>query len=327
MAGPVGGEVTGLHHVGVVTGHLARAVQIYRGLGFTVGEPMCTVLPATGGGTPQPLGVVNAHIELAGGFVEIAAVIDDAARLPEGTRTLPVEVPDTARAGVLAAARTATATLAAGLAQFPGLHILMFASPQAEQAASRLAREGIAHNGVHPAQRPVETPGGVRMEPVQVLEIAGDDGEGIPEGRVGIASTPAVGDRPPRHPNGARALVECWLCVDDTELDRTEARYTVYTGRQSERDGPQRRFILDAARVTLVPASATADLRLGEHPRPLPAFVGYAVEVDDLEATRRFLDRAGFSPAVAGPDDAVVVPAEQALGAAVIFRGPGQGRR
>lgn len=317
------GDITGLHHVGVVTADLADAVGTYRRLGFTISDPTCPVLPASGGGRSELLGAANVHADLGGGFVEIAMVADETSTgLPDSTRTIPIEVPEASRAELLAAARTSTATLAAGLRRFPGLHILMFDSPEVDRAAARLARDGVVHGGVYRAQRPLDTSEGLRMEPVLVVEISGDGGS-TPEGRLGIAGNlPAARDRRPEHANGARALVDCLLCIDDAAVGHVEQRYTIYIGRSPDRHGPLRRFTLATAAVTLVPASAVADLRLGALPDALPAFVGYAVEVDDLAATRRFLHRAEFTADTSDFGAAVVVPAEEALGAAVIFRAP-----
>jgi hypothetical protein len=57
----------------------------------------------------------------------------------------------------------------------------------------------------------------------------------------------------------------------------------------------------------------------GEIPAALPAFVGYGIAVQNLVATRELLERADF-PVRESPLGGWYVPAEAALGAAVIFR-------
>ncbi|MEV4896282.1 VOC family protein, partial [Nonomuraea sp. NPDC055795] len=71
--------------------------------------------------------------------------------------------------------------------------------------------------------------------------------------------------------------------------------------------------------VRIVPASALPGLLPGERPPALPAFVAYAVSVRDLPATERFLRGNGVPLATTGSGE-IFVPAEAALGAAIIFR-------
>jgi hypothetical protein len=110
------------------------------------------------------------------------------------------------------------------------------------------------------------------------------------------------------------------LCVADRELADHEARYQRYLDRPARDNGPARTFDLGCQWMTIVPNSRLGQLLPGERPQVLPAFVGYAVEVRDLEATRRYLHSAGV-PVGASPAGDIVVPATSALGAAVIFRG------
>ncbi|WP_043626758.1 VOC family protein [Nonomuraea candida] len=73
------------------------------------------------------------------------------------------------------------------------------------------------------------------------------------------------------------------------------------------------------ANVTIVSASALDRLLPGERPPALPAFVAYAVSVRDLATTERHL-RANDLPVTRTVPEELFVPADAALGAAIIFR-------
>ena len=148
------------------------------------------------------------------------------------------------------------------------------------------------------------------------------DGEGVPEGRLAVAEPPppdVLRTRRVDHPNGAWDLVEAILCVEGADVANVARRYETYTGRTARRNGPTQVVDLDGAMVTIVPNSDLEAVLPGERAPGLPAFVAYAVEVRDLDATRRHLQRNGF-PVNALPSGDVFVPAAAALGAAAIFR-------
>ncbi|MFF2652624.1 hypothetical protein [Streptomyces sp. NPDC058045] len=127
------------------------------------------------------------------------------------------------------------------------------------------------------------------------------------------------GARRRQHPNGAVDLVEAVLCVADEELTMIQRRYATYLGRPARPRGPARVFDLDGAALTLVPASDLTALLPGERPTALPALVGYTVAVQHLARTRDLLHRNGL-PAQDTPTGDIFVPAEAALGTAVVFR-------
>ncbi|MEW9552619.1 VOC family protein [Nonomuraea sp. NPDC050783] len=318
----MGQDVTGLHHVGHVVRDLDQAMERYRRLGFTVAAPAYPVLPVTPGGPAQPFGVANTHVYFPRGFVELVAVIDDADRLPGDARPIPLRVPDDKLPGLRAAVRATAANIVSFLRRFQGVHIMIVDTPDIDRVADRLTADGVGHGGVHDIQRPVETPTGTRMEPARYLEITDPrlpPGR-VPEGRIGFAeNTPAEAPRHRQqhadHPNGATGLVECVLCVADPALPEWERRYEAYFG--PARPGRTARF--DRAGVTVVTASALTDLLPGERPAVLPAFVAYAVAVRDLPIAEELLRDNGVPVVRTGPED-VFVPADAALGVAIIFR-------
>ncbi|MFE0154079.1 VOC family protein [Nonomuraea sp. NPDC059007] len=281
----------GLHHVGHVIGDMEGAARFYRRLGFTVAPAAYPVLP----GVEQPFGAANAHIYLGDGFVELVAVLDG---VPGEARPIPLRVPDDKLPGLVAAVRAASAAIAGFLERFQGLHIVIAATSDLDAVAARLSAGGVGHGGVHAIQRPVETAAGTAMEPARYLEISGPP----PEGRIGFAENgPDSAALAVEHANGASALVECVLCVSDQEVGAARRRYEGWAG------------------VRIVAASALPGLLPGERPPALPAFVAYAVSVRDLAATERFL-RGNGVPIVTTGSGEIFVPAEAALGAAIVFR-------
>ena len=162
----------------------------------------------------------------------------------------------------------------------------------------------------------IETADGPRVESIHVLEL--DDAD-VPEGRVGMVGDldPAIqGPRVLDHPNGAVELVEAIVCAADADLDAVQARYRTYLDRPAS---PDRVFDVNGAQVTLLSPAELDALLPGERPRALPAIVAYAVAVSDLHRTSQLLrDNAVPHHPTARGD--LFVPADSALGAALIFR-------
>ncbi|MFC5817311.1 VOC family protein [Nonomuraea harbinensis] len=351
----MGDDINGLHHVGHIVRDLGEAMERYRQLGFAVGTPAYPVLQGLSGGAAEPVGVANAHVYFPGDFVELVAVVD-AGRMPGAARPIPLRVPDDKLAGLAAAVRATAANIVTFLDRFQGVHIVIADTSDIDGLAARLTAAGVGHGGVHAIQRPVETPTGITMEPARYVEISAPGLPGsVPEGRIGFAQNApvAVPDRHPAHPNGATGLIGCVLCVDDQALPDLTHRYSTYFGRPWDdfrqtagapggtrgdlgpvvgdlggaRDDLGRaagglvvRF--RRAGVTVVGASALDGLLPGERPAGLPGFVAYAVSVRDLDATERLLRGNGVPVVGSGPGE-VFVPADAALGVAVVFRQDG----
>jgi catechol 2,3-dioxygenase-like lactoylglutathione lyase family enzyme len=310
-------DIDGLHHIGHLVRDLPAAVDTYRRLGFTVPPPTYPAVPAGPGRPPRTLGAANAHVRLGRSFIELVSIPDEQQPIPAGALVVPVNAPEAKLSALVAAVRDTVASLAARLDRFEGMHILMFDAPDLDRAAARLDLARVGHGGVHTAQRPVETPGGIRTEPVRYLEIAGDP----PEGRIGVAeNAPAVTFQPPVHANGATALIDCLLCVPDDALPDVQRRYEHYLGRPAEPSGPALRFTLATATVTIAAASALPELLPGEPPPPAPpAFAGCTVTVDDLARTEHHLQTAAV-PHTRHRPGTLTVPAAATGGVAVTFR-------
>lgn len=309
-----------LHHVGLVVRDLDEALACYRRLGFELPAPSCGAVACEDGGPPEPFGAANVHATFGRDFVELVARIDGPA--PRDAILVPVQVPREHVDRFRELVARSTDTLAWCLERFEGLHILALHAPDVDGVAARLSGQGVGHGGVHAAERRLETDAGAQMVPIRVLELDGPQtGVGrVPEGRVAIV-TDAMADAERRvdHPNGALALVEAVLCVADAELPATARRYEAYLGRAARDEGGARVLDLAGSRIVLVASSALDALLPGERAPALPAFVAYAVTVRDVDDTRRLLAARGLPLRTTAAGE-LFVPAEAALGAAVIFR-------
>ncbi|MFD7630336.1 VOC family protein [Streptomyces sp. NPDC059851] len=331
----MGHDIARLHHVGHIVTDMTQATSLYERLGFRLPPPSCPAMPRREGAAPEPFGAANTHADFPGSFLELATCVTDGgtARLPADARLVPLEAPAEVLPVLVERIAETSAALAAYLDRFEGLHIAMFSSPAIDGAAARLTAAGVRHGGVNTVRRAAPTGAKVPVETVRYLEIdgtgpgngpaAGHDGPAaVREGRVGVVADldPDVqGARLLDHPNGAVELVGAVLCVADPELAAFRQRYGTYLGRTARQEGPAQVFDLEGAALTLVPASGLAALLPGERPAALPAFVAYTVAVRDLALTRDLLHRNGF-PVRETPSGDVFVPADAALGAAVVFR-------
>ncbi len=324
-----------LHHVGHVVRDMGEALDLYRRLGFTLAPPAYPAMAPSEGAAPEPFGAANTQADFPRTFVELVTCVPQggAARVPSEAKLVPLRAPAELLPQLVERISSTSATIAAALERFEGLHILMFSSPDIDVAAARLSAARVAHGGVNTVHRAVETADGTRTESVRYLEIDSPEpavGPGaVAEGRVGVVADldPLVqAARQLDHPNGAFDLVEVVTCVAEAGLDAMAARYQDYLGSPARADGPSRFFDLDGSRLTLVPDSHLATTLPGEHAPAVPAFVAYAVAMRDLAATRKLLRDNGFPVGRTDAGD-IFVPAASALGAAIIFREGSQVRR
>lgn len=314
----MGSDISGLHHVGLVVDDMGEALAAFRRLGFALPPPSYPTMAPHEGAAPQPFGAANTHADFRRDFVELATYVKpgEAGRVPAEATTMPLHVSADLLPTVLRQIERTSARLATYLERFAGAHILMFSAPDVDAVATRLAAAGVGHAGVSTVQRPVLIAGESKLETVHVLEL---DDTHIPEGRLGMVGDldPAIqGGRVLDHPNGAVELVEVLLCAADADLDAVQARYETYLGGPAS---PGRVFDLNGARLSLL-SPADLDIRLpGERPRARPAIVAYAIAVTDISHTREFLV-GNAVPHRATTGGEVFVPADSALGAAIVFR-------
>ncbi|WP_437911897.1 VOC family protein [Sorangium sp. So ce302] len=326
----MGRDIDHLHHVGHVVSDMNEGLELYRRLGFRITPPAYPMLSPREGEPPRPFGAANTHANFRRNFVELVSCVRDGdpERIPSDAKLIPIQAPPEHLPRLTEAIRSTVAKIAACLARFQGLHILVFKTPDADAAAGRLSAEGVRHGGVSAVRRPVDTAQGPRVEALRFVELDSGAPEGVgsghaPEGRLAIAENPTAELLEARlhmdHPNGAVDLVDAVLCVARAALPDVERRYATYLGRPARADGPARVFDLDGSRVTLVADTDLKAILPGERAPALPAFVAYAVAVRDASAARKILEENGFPLRVSASGD-IFVPAAAALGAAIVFR-------
>jgi hypothetical protein len=313
-------KIKHIHHVGHVVTDMGVALELYRKLGFVCPNPSYPMMAEKEGEIPKPFGAANTHATFLHNFIEIVTVVDDEKRIPRNANLVPLQAPPTVLPRILENIRRTVSKISKCLSRFEGTHILCFCTSDAEASAAQFDQVGVKHSGVNSTQRPVETTDGKQLVPLNYLEI---DGEDVPEGRLAIAENPSLDILKTQfhmdHPNGAIELVEVVLCVADSKLDDFTKRYRRYLGQEAQMKGVKRIFDLNGAHITIVPESRLNDILPGEASPPLPGFVGYAVAVSDISATRKYIEGNGF-PVVETEDGDIFVPAFALLGTAIIFR-------
>jgi catechol 2,3-dioxygenase-like lactoylglutathione lyase family enzyme len=312
-------DIDHLHHVGLVVHDMEEALAVYRRLGFEM-EPPAYPMLAKEGADPVPFGAANTHAYFTRSFVELVTIISEGSKIPADANLVPLQIPPEHLAQVTESITHTVDRFAARLERFQGLHRLVFHSSDADAVARRLTATGIVNSGVNTIQRPVDTAEGPKVETIRHIEIGGGDRSQAesPEGILAIAES-LQAHRRTEHPNGAVDLVEVVLAVASGEVGATSRRYASYLDRAAEGTGTTSVFRLEGARVTIVTNTDLDALLPGEQAPTLPALVAYAVAVRDIAEAERLLHANGFSTAESVAGD-LFVPAQAALGTAVIFR-------
>ncbi|MCC6304626.1 MAG: VOC family protein [Rhodobacteraceae bacterium] len=282
-----------LDHVGHVVADLAAAARLYGRLGFALMPVSHHRTPGPDGGM-VPGGTANQCAMLGQGYLELLAITD---------RTAPTF---SAREN------------AAFLDRFEGLHLLAIGTLDAAATRARLVAAGVAFSA-RDLGRMVEGPEGpaearFRLTPVEPLSDANQTFffiEHLTRQRVWPAGST-------RHPNGARGLRELVMVAADPaplalRLDRA-------LGRGARQAGGAWIWELSASRL-VVATPEGADARLGAPVarRDGAHAAGLAVEVDDLGAVERLLQRNAV-PFRRHEGRLTVAPAD-GLGTAIQFCG------
>jgi hypothetical protein len=258
----------GLDHVGLATRDFAALQTAYERLGFLL-TPLSQQAGALRPGEPDRLwGTANRCAFLRSGYIELLGIVDP--RLPLNR-------------------------LDQLLARYEGMHVLVFGTSDAEATAARLgvpmARIARRVEGEEVAFRLART--------------------SFAEGRVQfcqhLSREILWAPRWLDHPNGAVALAEAFLAVEDPE--EAAFRYEAALGIAPTRTANGFRFALAPGALTI---------RLGAGAPVLPFMAGFALAVEDLARTRRVLDSGGVPYERDGRE--IVVPPAAAGGATCIFR-------
>ena len=200
------------------------------------------------------------------------------------------------------------------LARHPGLHLVAFAVADAAAAHARLGASGFRTRPLVSMQRPVDTETGPATAAFTIARV--EPGL-MAEGRVQMLThrtEQAVWQ--PRwltHPNGAVALTDVVIAVEDVE--EAAQRFARFTGRPVLANAAGRAVALDRGRVQIMNAAAFTAL-LPELAIPSLPFIGaYAIMVVSLDGAEQALRARGTPSRRPGPLLIAQFPPELGLGA------------
>lgn len=279
-----------LDHAAVMVNDLNGSSKAYERLGFCL-TPLSQHSGAlTPGGEVVQWGCANRCIMLQQGYLELMGVIDDT--------LYDNKVPEF-------------------LARYEGIHILAFGCSDGANAAKRLAKSGFGANGVHRLARSLDTPDGERQAAFNLVRLPPEE---MPEGRVlaieHLTREFLWQERYMTHPNGAIALEELIVCVDDPAT--VTQRYERYFGIPASGDGDRWRITLrEGSFILLTPNSLCAEYGIESPTTPYAAAL--TIRTHDLQHTQEYLieNAVKFTETNGG----LQVAASEAAGATFIFTG------
>jgi catechol 2,3-dioxygenase-like lactoylglutathione lyase family enzyme len=292
------------HHLGIVTRDLAGAVRKYERLGFIFTPLSFPEFPLSPGAAPEPVGVANRNAIFRNSYLEMLGIID------------------AARWASISPSQRGPFDIDKPLQRYQGLHVMHFGTTHLDEVRARLVRDGLGPSPIRPFQRAVETPEGSALMRARCLSFAPRTN---PEALFQIAQheTPELALQPRfmAHPNGAFALSEAILCVDDPE--EVASRYGRYAGYFADRRGPLYVIDLGETRLVVVGCQNLALVVPGEAAPTTPYLAGFTVTAD-VDQAAAFLRRQEIPFRV--HDARIVVSARDACGSAVVFERPHTGR-
>lgn len=287
---PVGTAIF-LDHIGFFVADPEAATAALRDLGFAPTPQSVQVNPDPAGGAPKLTGTGNVCAMLRAGYLE---VLFQTADTPLGREHRDAR------------------------ARYEGLHLVAFATSDAEREHRRLAAAGFQLQPVVNMQRPVETETGPDVAAFGVVRLLPGQ---MPEGRVQmlVHKTERTVWQPRwlDQPNGAVGLTGLTIVVAD--VGEAAARFARFTGRPAEpvAGTDTRRIALDRGYVELQSAQDWQRCWPSIAVPSLPFMGACEIEVASLERTHAWIAAHGMRLEPSGPNErAVRIPA--ALGHGVM---------
>ncbi|KZC98315.1 VOC family protein [Oceanibaculum pacificum] len=186
--------------------------------------------------------------------------------------------------------------LRAAVARYVGVHLLAFATDDAEAAWKRLDEAGFAPTPLVHLERPVGLPeGGSAEARFSVVRVA----PGVmPEGRIQILThhTESIvwQERWMAHPNRIVALTDILLAVGDPQ--EAAGRFGRFLGRKPAQDTAGRwQLETDRGCLTFVPPATLPGLLPGLEAPAAPVIAAYGLESADLDESERCFRAAGMT--------------------------------
>lgn len=283
-----------LDHLGLFVPDLGRAADAFARLGFRLTPPTPQRHRLAPGAPLVPAGTANRLAVLRQGYVELLAPIADTAIALQ---------------------------LRAAMARYVGLHLIAFGSSDAAAAHRHLEAGGFAPQPVIDLERTVELEDGSTPARFSVVRVPPGT---MAEGRVQYCQhhTPEAVWQAPwlDHPNGAMALSDLLLCVDDPA--EAAERHARFVGRSARGAGSAWRLELDRGRLTFTDRRGLARALPALEVPGTPFMAAVALTTADPAATRRTLEENGLQPAGRG-DGVLAVPIPDGIAGAVCFLAPG----
>jgi hypothetical protein len=280
---PRGHEIF-LDHVGHFVGDAEAAAAALSRAGFAPTPPSVQTNPDPAGGPPQPTGTGNVTAMLRQGYIECLFKTADT---PLGRE------------------------FDASVARHAGVHLAAFAVAEPERTHARLSTEGFRMRPVVQMQRPVSTQDGEDVAAFTVVRL--EPGQ-MPEGRIQLLThrTEATVWQPRwlDHPNGALALTELAVVVDD--VAEAAARFARLTGRPAHAERDAQLLQLDRGRLTILSRAAFSDVLPEAHVPQLPFLGAYGIRVRSMDTLQATLEQGGLPSRRSGA--AVVASFPEALG-------------
>ncbi|MDR3440972.1 VOC family protein [Telmatospirillum sp.] len=251
-----------LDHVGHFVPDRAKAKAAFSSAGFTLTPEAIHTVPGSDG-RPVLAGTGNVCVMLDQGYVEVLF-------------------------------RTADTPLAdqfdKALARHAGVHLAAFSTADAGAEAARLLAGGFS------VQPPVSLSREILGQPAAFTVIRVAPGV-MAEGRIQFLThhSEAVVWQAPwlTHANGARALLDLLLVVDD--VDAVAGRWSAFLGRPAKPSDGGRRIDCERGAILILPVEGAAHL-LGTADLPSPpTFAAYGLEVESLAKAAAVLRQSGLA--------------------------------
>jgi catechol 2,3-dioxygenase-like lactoylglutathione lyase family enzyme len=288
MTEAIDASETTIDHIGLVGRDIAAMVATFRGLGFTVTDPVPLTQPDPDG-NPVPLGQLSAHVIFPDTYLELTAV----EKPGQGNH------------------------LDTWLAKHEGLHILALRSRDAQASWDNFAKFGVVMPPMRHASRAVDAGGAKGIADFkwfQVPESISSEGftcvvEHLTPELVFIPAMAA-------HANGATGLRGVGALVGD--LDEAVGRYERLPGAKLKPFSLGRYIILKNQRFVAMTPKGLAALAPGVRAPSPPCFAAFGIKVKNIAATRDFLASRQVPFQIAGEQSIWLKP-EQACGAILLF--------
>ncbi|MFD4428778.1 VOC family protein [Nocardia sp. NPDC058497] len=285
-------DISGIHHVGILTRDLDGLESRYRSLGFTLSPRSRHLLGAEPGRPPVEGCTANLCALFGDSYLELLGIVDESAPDPWHTKAMADE--------------------------YEGLRLLNLETSDAGKADRHLTEAGLRTSGVLELEREVDTEDGTRTLRARAVHL---EPRATPETYLGIAQhlTREYVHQPRylRHANGARGLGSVLFVVEDAAFAAVADRYRAILDRTPEYEGPLTLFTVGPARLELVRAGDAGDV-VPDEPAPAASYpAAVTIRVDDVTAARELVEDGG-APTISTADG-FFVSARDAYGAGLFF--------